>query len=177
VQASARIIVKAYSLSRLYGWWRSPAPPFLGALVNHGVIEDPSILEPSRTSDVQRRTHRTVFGSVYGIRTRVTAVRGRRPGPLDERAGLVGRGRYVSGRGQGRLTPGGRGHSARRRVAVAAERCLHGAHGELQDLAVGEVVHRRIVEMEAVGEALLVVGHKGEAVVAVLGAAELLHAR
>src|SRR4051812_36261407 len=29
-------------------------------------------------------------GSAYGIRTRVTAVRGRRPGPLDECAGSAG---------------------------------------------------------------------------------------
>src|SRR5205814_370519 len=54
---------------------------------------------------------------------------------------------------------------------------LHRAHGQLQDLAVREVVHGRIVEMEAVGEALLVVGHEGEAEIAVLGAAELFHAR
>ena len=33
-------------------------------------------------------------GSAYGIRTRVTAVRGRRPGPLDECAVRVGGGRY-----------------------------------------------------------------------------------
>src|SRR3954468_9410416 len=33
---------------------------------------------------------REPFGSAYGIRTRVTAVRGRRPGPLDECAGSAG---------------------------------------------------------------------------------------
>src|SRR5207302_10180991 len=31
-----------------------------------------------------------VIGSAYGIRTRVTAVRGQRPGPLDECAGSAG---------------------------------------------------------------------------------------
>ena len=51
------------------------------------------------------------FGSAYGIRTRVTAVRGRRPGPLDECAVVRGTRkihRRIS-RGQGGLSVGGRG--------------------------------------------------------------------
>src|SRR5438270_5650670 len=52
-----------------------------------------------------------------------------------------------------------------------------GAHGQLQDLAVGEVVHRGVVEVEAVGELLVVIRHEREAEIAVLGAAELFDAR
>jgi hypothetical protein len=38
-----------------------------------------------------------LFGSAYGIRTRVTAVRGRRPGPLDECAEMAGRRKIPDG--------------------------------------------------------------------------------
>src|SRR5690348_12720292 len=53
---------------------------------------------------------------------------------------------------------------------------LHAAHGQLQDLAVRKVVHRGIVEVEAVRELLIVVRHEREAEVAVIGAfTEFLH--
>ena len=35
---------------------------------------------------VRNRNGQNLFGSPYGIRTRVTGVRGQRPRPLDERA-------------------------------------------------------------------------------------------
>src|SRR5260221_9604935 len=54
----------------------------------------------------------------------------------------------------------------------------HRPHGQAQDLAVNEVIHDQIVEMEGVHELLVVVGHEGETVVAGLGAlAEFLHRR
>ena len=56
-------------------------------------------------------------GSAYGIRTRVTAVRGRRPGPLDECAGVGGSARLAAAnsRCQARLT----------RCSTSAFRPLH----------------------------------------------------
>src|SRR5438552_1936776 len=52
------------------------------------------------------------------------------------------------------------------------------AHGQLEDLAMREVIHGRIVEMESVGEPLIVVGDEREAVVTGVGAVdELLDAR
>ena len=52
---------------------------------------------------------RVKVGSAYGIRTRVTAVRGRRPGPLDECAGMVGTRKIqpLKSRGQGQLNHSG----------------------------------------------------------------------
>src|SRR5258708_15630566 len=51
-------------------------------------------------------------------------------------------------------------------------------HRQLQNLPVGEVVHRWIIEMEAVGEALIVVGDECELEVAALATVtELLHRR
>ena len=44
-----------------------------------------------------RRREKWRAGSAYGIRTRVTAVRGRRPGPLDECAGMAGDGEDTAG--------------------------------------------------------------------------------
>src|SRR4029079_2773290 len=67
---------------------------------------------------------------------------------------------------------------ARKRRKALYRINLHRPHRQLQNLAVREVVHGRIVEVEGVGELLLVVGHEGEAVVARLGAVEqLLHVR
>ena len=37
---------------------------------------------------------------------------------------------------------------------------------------MGEVVHGRVIEVEGIGELLIVVGHEGEAEVAILRAAE-----
>jgi hypothetical protein len=53
-------------------------------------LESPTFWSVARCSiqlSYERVFVRVVFGcSAYGIRTRVTGVRGRRPGPLDERA-------------------------------------------------------------------------------------------
>ena len=59
------------------------------------------------------------FGSAYGIRTRVTAVRGRRPGPLDECAGVAWDAEDTEGkfRSQGRLTASEARYSGRRAEA------------------------------------------------------------
>src|ERR1043165_7767581 len=80
-------------------------------------------------------------GSAYGIRTRVTAVRGRRPGPLDECAGkLRGDAEDTEGnlRGQGQLTPP-RNRNSRAATANRLARTL--TKDEIFDLPVDERLH------------------------------------